>query len=237
MAIRRYDDSVVEKHCAYIVAPDTDPEEAIVLYFIIFHLLTNGDLRNLRIPSQTKDDSQVGHFEYLELPLPPLTRGKRSVTGKESKITFPPKALIWLRPILERYYEKRSTIVKVAQQQHFLVGEGNARCHKPVTKIYVTDVVRRASLKVLGGVVTASELRNTAADMFVQHSDRRGAILTRMGYSALAAIRFNYLERFSLQTNKTPRRRGLTNRATKQWLVHRSAKRAVTNQRQPPAGA
>lgn len=220
-AIRRYDDSVVEKLCAYIIAPDADPEEAVMLYFIIFHLLTNGDLRNLRIPSQTKDDSQVGHFEYLELPLPPLTRGKRSVTGKESKITFPPKALIWLRPILERYYEKRSTIVKVAQQQHFLVGEGNARCHKPVTKIYVTDVVRRASLKVLGGVVTASELRNTAADMFVQHSDRRGAILTRMGYSALAAIRFNYLERFSLQTNKAPRRRGLTNRATKQWLVHR----------------
>ena len=74
--------------------------------------------------------------------------------------------------------------------------------------------------------MTASELRNTAADMFVQHSDRRGAILTRMGYSALAATRFNYLERFSLQTNKTPRRRGLTNRATKQWLVHRSAKQS-----------
>jgi hypothetical protein len=139
-AIRRYDDSVVERHCAYIVAPDTDPEEAIVLYFIIFHLLTSRDLRNLRIPSQAEDDPQgtlnhAGHFEYLELPLPQLTRGKRSVIRKESKITFPPKALIWLRPILERYYEKRSTIVKVSHQQHFLVGEGNARCHKPVTKI------------------------------------------------------------------------------------------------------
>lgn len=86
-AIRRYDDSVIEKHCAYIVAPDTDPEEAIVLYFIIFHLLTNWDLRNLRIPLQGKDDPQgalthAGQFEYLELPLPPLTRGKRSVTRK-----------------------------------------------------------------------------------------------------------------------------------------------------------
>ena len=241
-AIRRYDDSVVEKLCAYIVAPDADPEEAVVLYFIIFHLLTNGDLRNLRIPSPRKHDPEValthaGHFEYLELPLPQLTRGKRSVIGKEFKITFPPKALIWLRPILELYYQKRSTIVKVDHQQHFMVGEGNARCHKPVTKTYVTDVVRRASLKVLGGVVTASELRNTAADMFVQHSDRRGAILTRMGYSALAATRFNYLERFSLQTNKSPRRRALTNRATKQWLVHTSAKQRVATQRQPPAGA
>ena len=138
---------------------------------------------------------------------------------------FPRKALVWLRPILERYYEKRATIVRVAHQQHFLVGEGNARCHKPVTKIHVGDVVRRASLRVLGGAVTASGLRNTAADIVVQHSDCRGAILTRMGYSELAAIRFNYLERFSLQTNKSPRRRGLTNRATKQWRLLRSAKR------------
>lgn len=240
-AIRRYDDSVIEKHCAYIVAPDTDPEEAIVLYFIIFHLLTNWDLRNLRIPLQGKDDPQgvlthAGHFEYLELPLPPLTRGKRSVTRKDTKIRFPPKELIWLRPILERYYEKRSTILKVAHQQHFLVGEGNARCHKPVTKIYVADIMRRASLKVLGGVVTASGLRNTAADIFMQHSDRRGAILTMMGYSALAATRFNYLERFSLQTNKTPRRRGLTNRATKQWRVLRSAKESNNQTAPAPSG-
>jgi len=240
-AIRRYDDSVVEKFCAYIVVPDTDPEEAIVLYFIIFHVLTNWDLRNLRIPLQAKNDPQgtlthAGHFEYLELPLPQLTRGKRSVLGKESKITFPPKALVWLRPILERYYEKRATILKVAHQQHFLVGEGNARCHKPVTKLYVADIMRRASLKVLGGVVTASGLRTTAADMFMQHSDRRGAILTMMGYSALAATRFNYLERFSLQTNKTPPRRGLTNRATKQWRLLRSAKESNNQAAPAPSG-
>jgi hypothetical protein len=242
-AIRRYDDSVVEKHCAYIVAPDTDPEEALVLYFIIFHLLTNWELRNLGIPSPAKDDphvpltsSRARQFEYLELPLRQLTRGRRSVIREESKIMFPRKALPWLRPILERYYEKRATIVRVAHQQHFLVGEGNGRCHKPVTKIHVGDVVRRASLRVLGGVVTASKLRNTAADMFVQHSDLRGAILTRMGYGALAAIRFNYLERFSLQTNKSPRLRGLTNRATKQWLVHRFAKQSSNQTAPAPSG-
>ena len=239
-AIRRYDDSVVEKHCAYIVAPDTDPEEAIVLYFIIFHLLTNADLRNLRMPSPAKGDShmprtasQARHFEYLELPLPQLTRGKRSVTRKDTKVRFPTKDLIWLRPILERYYEKRATIVKVTHQQHFLVGAGTARSHKSVTKIYVADIVRRASLKVLGGVVTASELRNTAADIVMHHSDRRGAILTRMGYSALAAIRFNYLERFPLQLKRNPRRRGLTNRATQQWLVRQQS----SNQTAPaPSG-
>jgi site-specific recombinase XerD len=208
-AIRRYDDSVVEKLCADIVAPDADPEEVIVLYFIIFHLLENWDLRNLRMPS-----SQAKHFEYLELPMRQVTRGKRSVARKETKVMFHPKALPWLRPILERYYKKRASMVKVDHQQHFLVNERTARCNKSVTKIHVTNVVRRVSLKVLGGVVTASDLRNTAADISVQHSNRRGAILTCMGYSALAATRFNYLERFPLQLKKNPRRRGRTNRAT-----------------------
>jgi hypothetical protein len=82
-AIRRYDDSVVEKLCADIVAPDADPEEAIVLYFIIFHLLENWDLRNLRIPS-----SQAKQFEYLELPMRQVTRGKRSVARKEQRSCF-----------------------------------------------------------------------------------------------------------------------------------------------------
>ena len=220
-AIRRYDDSVVEKLCADIVAPDGDPEEAIVLYFIIFHLLTNADLQNLRIPSPARDDphmcltaSQAKRFEYVDLPVRQLTRGKRSVTRKDTKIMFHPKALPWLRPILERYYEKRASMVKVEHQEHFLVNGRNARCNKPVTRTYVTDLVRRASRKVLGGAVTPSELRNTCADIFVQHSKCRGAILTGMGYSPWAATRFNYLERFPLQINTTPRRGDLPTRAT-----------------------
>jgi hypothetical protein len=94
-AIRRYDDSVVEKHCAYIVAPDTDPEEALVLYFIIFHLLTNWELRNLRIPSPAKDDphvpltsSHARQCEYLELPLRQLTRAGAHLYAKSQRLCF-----------------------------------------------------------------------------------------------------------------------------------------------------
>ncbi len=39
-SIRRYDDVVVEKLCAYIVSPDAAPEDAIILYLIIFHFLS-----------------------------------------------------------------------------------------------------------------------------------------------------------------------------------------------------
>lgn len=210
-SIRRYDDGAVEKLCAYIVSPNADPEEAVVLYFIIFHLLTNSDLQNLRITPSVKTDRGLPHasrrennFECLYLPLRQLTRGKRSVTRTDTRIIFRRKALSWLIPILESYYEKRAGLVKSKHQLHFLVGERTARCNKPVTKGYVADRVRKASLRVLGGVITASDLRRTAADMVALRSKRRGAILTPMGYSALAATRFNYLERFPLQPKKRP---------------------------------
>lgn len=207
-SIRRYDDATVEKLCAYIVSPEADVEEAVVLYFIIFHLFTNSDLRKLRIlsPRRTngpfRTSSGASSLDYLCLPLRQPTRGQRSLTRTDTKIIFPRKALSWLIPILERHYEKRANIVKTDQQQHFLVGEKTARCNKPVTKEYVTDRVRKASLRVLGGVITPSELRRTAADIVAQRSKRRGAILTAMGYSRLAATRFNYLERFPLQPKK-----------------------------------
>ncbi len=209
-AIRRYDEAAVEKLCASIVSPEADPEEAIVLYFTIFHLLTNSDLRNLRIPSHLDVDRDLPHasnraegFEYVYLPLRQSTRGKRSLTRTATKILFPRKASSWLVPLLKRYYEKRAGVVKAQHQQHFLVSERTTRSNKPVTKCYVADRVRKASLRVLGGTVTASDLRRTAADIIAQRSKRRGAILTAMGYSALTATRFNYLERFPLQPKKT----------------------------------
>jgi hypothetical protein len=213
-SIRRYDDATVEKLCAYIVSPEADVEEAVVLYFIIFHLFTNKDLRKLRILSPLRTNrpshasSGANSLHRLCLPLRQPTRGHRSLTRTDTKIIFPRKALSWLIPILERHYERRANIVKTDQQQHFLVGEKTARCNKPVTKDYVVDRVRKASLRVLGGLITPSDLRRTAADIVAKRSKRRGAILTAMGYSRLAATRFNYLERFPLQ----PKITGATNK-------------------------
>jgi len=209
-SIRRYDDTTVEKLCAYIVSPEADVEEAIILFFIIFQLFTSKDLRKLRILSPLKMDrpsrgsSQANMLGRLYLPLRQPTRGHRSPTRTDTRIRFPRKALSWLLPLLERYHEQRANMVKTDQQQHLLVGERTARCSQPVTKSYIADRVRKASLKVLGGVITPSDLRRTAADIVAKRSKRRGAILTVMGYSRLAAIRFNYLEGFPLQP-KNPR--------------------------------
>lgn len=200
-SIRRYDDATVEKLCGYIVSPEADVEEAIILYFIIFHLFTSKDLRKLRILSPLKKIPEPSDYFCLQLRQP--TRGHRSLTRTDTRITFPRKAINWLLPLLERHHELRAGMVKSDQQKHFLVGERNARCNQPVTKSYIADRVRKASLRVLGGAITPSDLRRTAADIVAQRSKRRGAILTAMGYSSLAAIRFNYLERFPLQPKKS----------------------------------
>src|SRR5258708_14270626 len=56
-AIRRYDDRVIEKLCGYIVSPEADPEEAIILYLIIFHLCTVRELCHLRVTSHVSPES------------------------------------------------------------------------------------------------------------------------------------------------------------------------------------
>jgi len=205
-AIRRYDDIVVERLCAYIVSPDADPEDAVILYLIIFHFLSNAELRNLRIPSLVKAGSGMldaskcaDDFRHLHLPLRRLTRGNSSVIRTDTKIVFPRKALNWFNPILQRHYEERAGLIKCQHQEYFLVGEETGFCNKSVTKDYVIRRVRIASLRALGAVVSPSDLRRTAADMFAQRSKRRGAILTKMGFSPLSAILFNYLERFPIQ--------------------------------------
>ena len=73
-------------------------------------------------------------------------------------------------------------------------------------------LVQRASQRVLNGMVNPRDLRNTAAAIMADRSKRRGAILTKLGYTRGCATRFNYLETFLLEPK-------------------------AFKQRQPPAGA
>jgi hypothetical protein len=208
--IRRYDDRVVEKLSAYIVTPDADPEVALVLYLIVFHLCTVTELRNAKIPSLAKDFSDLpalsdsADYECLLVPQREFTRGNRSARRHSTVIKFPPKALPWLVPILRRHYARRREVVRASRHEYLLAGEGRARHNRPVGKDYVRRLVGKASLQILGAAVNPWDLRRTAAAVFAARSRRRGAILTRMGYSEVWATHFNYKETFSLRP-KQPR--------------------------------
>jgi len=208
-SIRRYDDNVVERLFSYMASPDGDPEEALVLYLIFFHLLTVTEIRNAKIPSfaaaenPTGDCDRARDFEYLLLPVRQPSRGLQSPRREGPIMKYAKKAAWWLRPLLERYFEKRK---RIGVSEYLFVGRYQLTQNKPVCDTQILDLVQRASQRVLNGMVNPRDLRNTAAAVMADRSKRRGAILTKLGYTRGWAIRFNYLETFLLEPKTTPRR-------------------------------
>jgi hypothetical protein len=156
-------------------------------------------------------------YRYLLLPANKLSRGKRSVRRPGEIIKFPRKALPWLVPLLERFYEERRTHVRAYHNEYFVVAGNRARRNRPVSQTYLFEVVQRGSERILDGTINLSSLQRTTAAIISQRSKRRSAVLTMMGYGRKTAIRFNYLDSFPLKPNlKTPDKK---------------------QPRQPPAGA
>jgi hypothetical protein len=206
-SIRRYDDAVVAKLCRYMVSPEAEPEEALALYLVIFHLFTITDIRNAKIPSLVTAGStspeldRAKDFEHLLLPPRKITRG-RLLAGRAGPINkFPDKALSWLVPLLERYFEQRRKVI--GSEYLFAVHSRAMRHKRAVSHRYVNRLVRKASLRVLGGTVNARDLRATAAAIISKRASCRGSVLTKLGYSSLRAMRFNYLETFLLAPKAT----------------------------------
>jgi len=204
--IRRYNDTVLQKFFEYLVAVNAEPEEAVILYLVTFHLLTMNQLRNVKIPSllnNTSSNSTSGdaeNYQYLILPSTKPTRGNRS-SKRPRKIKFLQEGSPWLIPLLERYYKKRNRLGKARHCEYLIATVSSARHNKPVSGTYVRTVLERASLHLLGGTVAISDLRQTAAAVISQRSKRRSAVLVPLGYSEKWATRFNYLEALPL----TPR--------------------------------
>src|SRR6185295_20036686 len=112
-------------------------------------------------------------------------------------IKFPKAAARWLRPLLERHFEKRS--YGGVSEYLFVSQFARTRKNRPVCSKSIRLLVNRASRRVLNGTVNPRDLRGTAAAIMAERSKRRGAILTKLGYKSLRATRYNYLETFPLE--------------------------------------
>ncbi len=200
-SIRRYADDVVERLCRYMVTPDADPREALVLYYIIVHNLTVTEIRKAKLPSLAAETrgtcDRAKDFEYLLLPVRKPTRGQLSRGRENPVLKHPKKAACWLRPLLERYFRERRNNVG---SEYLFVGPCHlTRNNRPVTHRTISQLVHSASHRVLNAMISPRDLRNTAAAIVANKSKRRGAILTKLGYSSERAVRFNYLETFLLE--------------------------------------
>jgi len=200
-SIRRYSNDVVERLCRDMVTPDTDAREALVLYFIIFHQLTVTEICKAKLPSLAAETrgtcDRAKDFECVLLPVRKPTRGQLSRGRENPLLKYPKEAACWLRPLLERYFEKRRN--DVGSEYLFVGPHYRTRNNRPVTHRTISMLVHKASQRVFNAMISPRDLRNTAAAIRANKSKRRGAILTRLGYSSERATRFNYLETFLLE--------------------------------------
>ena len=131
------------------------------------------------------------------LPVRKPTRGQLSSGREDPILKYPKEAACWLRPLLERYFAKRRNNVG---SEYLFVGQCHrTRNNRPVTHRTISMLVHKASQRVLNAMISPRDLRNTAAAIMANKSKRRGAILTKLGYTSERATRFNYLETFLLE--------------------------------------
>lgn len=110
--IRHYPPEVIRQLCEYVVAPDAEPVEALVLYLIIFHALSVWELQPAKIPAVIPMREDIlplgfGQAYYLIVPKREPSRGNRSPGHPSIRLDFPPTATPWLKPLLERFEHQR----------------------------------------------------------------------------------------------------------------------------------
>lgn len=200
--IKHYSLDVIKQLCAYIRAPDADPVEALALYLVIFHALTVWELRHVMLPTflPLRQDVTVPGFAesyYVIIPKPEPSLGDRSPGRPDIRVDFPTKAASWLKPLLNRFEDQRSSRASNPQNRYVFVTSHTKHRNMPVGSHYIWDIVRSASDTVLGAFCNPNTLKKTAAVMF---ADRVGAgILRWMGWEDRQAFSYAWEPREELQ--------------------------------------
>jgi hypothetical protein len=199
--IQHYDTETVKRLCAYIVSPDADPVEALLLYLILFHALTVQELRSAQLPNivalrDAIPDPSLGDAYYIVIPQPPPSLGDKRPGRPDPQLVFPAQAAEWLQPLLNRFEQHRKQVVQTERNRYLLVSRARPRHDAPVGHTYVWQIVRQATIRVLGAACSPNVLRKTGA---VLCADKAGAgILRWMGWSDQQAFAYAWAPRETL---------------------------------------
>lgn len=196
--IHHYPLEIIKQLCSYIVSPDADPIEAIVLYLIIFHALSVWELRHTQIPAvipmhQGIAPLKLSQADYLIVPKKEPSRGNHSPGRPSLKLNFPKNALPWLLPHLQRLEQLRQLQNPHACNQYLLVSNLSAHHNTPVGRCFPAQIVRSASLKVNGTVCNPNTLRKTAGVMIADMAG--GGILRFLGWEDTQAFGYTWIPR------------------------------------------
>jgi hypothetical protein len=156
------------------------------------------ELRYARIPvvrplRQGISVPSLSEAYHLIVPKPSPSLGDRSPGRPDVRLDFHPSAASWLQNLLGRYENQRRQIVQNPANEYLFVSSRSARYDVPVCHVFLWKVIRRASLRVLGGACSPNILRKTVGIMF---ADRAGAgILHWMGWDDQQAFAYTWAER------------------------------------------
>ncbi len=198
LTIRHYTSELIEQLCTSLVDPEADPVEALVLYLIIFHAFSVWELRHAEIPGMYLLESgtwvtTLSETYGVDLPRPRVSRGVHSPGRPQTHIPFPEAALPWLKPLLSRFERARLRSLKNASTKYLLLSPFSSRHNTPVSSMFIQNIVRRASLRVLGGVCNPSTLRKTSGVIF---TDQAGSgVLHWHGWDERQAFAYTWAER------------------------------------------
>jgi hypothetical protein len=201
-SIRHYAPEVIRQLIAFLMSPEADPVEAIMLYLIIFHALSVWELRHAVLPTvlPLRQDVAVptlAEAYYVIVPKPAATRGDRSPGRPNVRLDFPARAASWLKPLLLRFERQRLQLARDANNRYLFVTPKSARHNTVVSRVFIWKVVQQASLCVLGAACNPNALRKTAGVMF---ADRAGAgVLHWMGWDDQQAFAYTWASREVVQ--------------------------------------
>lgn len=207
--IKYYPLEILKQLCDYLVGPDADPTAALSLYLIIFHGLSVWELRHAQLP--------ILHTIQADIPLPSLAEayyvivprqapslGNRTPGRPSPRLDFPLSAAQWLKPLLERFEQRRRQVVRIPSNQYLLVAPGKARHNTPVGTVFVWGMIQQASRQVLGAACNPNTLRKSAGVLF---ADQVGpGVLQSMGWSDQQAFAYVWAEREMIQPQKADHR-------------------------------
>ncbi len=194
--IRHYPINLIKQLSLYLISDQADPAEALLFYLIIFEGLTlqelcHAQLLTIRALRPGTPTPTLAESYAILLPRLSGTRGRRSPGRPTTRLDFPEQAASFLKPLLSRFEQQRSEMVKNAKNQYMFVSAGVAGTYRhpaPVSGDFLFTKIREATLRLLGIPCNPRTLRQTAGILYADRAG--GSILQMMGWKGQQAYKY-----------------------------------------------
>jgi hypothetical protein len=213
-----YQPELLRVLCAELSRPDVDPIEGVILYLKIFHSLSDAELRRAQMPIRIDIKGKISAIPLIEarhivVPPPLLSNGRHSRGRSQQRVEFVQGAEAIIDPLFMRFEGQRHRSLSNPVNMHLLVAPSRGRQAGPVGKTFVSQVIRRLSMRVFGVPCQSKILQMTSGVMTVE---RGGAgCLALMGWEGQRAFVYSWAPRRYVAPGRERRTSGHSERG---WI-------------------